>query len=167
MTRLNREVRIDAPKERVWQILADFGGVSVYNPTVPNSFSTSDSNGGEGATRHCDLAPFGSVDERILEWREGEGYTLEIYSSEKTPPFKRAIASLDLSQDGEGTIVNGTLEYSLKYGPLGAVMDSMMVRAKFETAWSRLFAGLKHYAETGEPVSGKTDLNLAAVLAAA
>jgi hypothetical protein len=164
MTRLTREVRINAPKEKVWQ---DFGGVYVYNPTVPNSFATSENNGGDGATRHCDLAPFGSVEERILEWRDSDGYTLEIYAGDKTPPFKKAIASIDLVEDGDGTIVKGTLDYALKYGPAGALMDALMVRSKFEQAWSRLFAGLKHYAETGEPVSGKTDLNLAAVVAVA
>ena len=167
MTRLNREVRISAPKEKVWQIIADFGGVYVYNPTVPNSYATSKNNGGEGATRHCDLAPFGSVEERILEWREGDGYTLEIYASEKTPPFKKAIASLDLVEDGDGTIVKGTLEYALKFGPMGALMDATMARSKFDKAWSRLFAGLKHYAETGEPVGGKTTLNLGEVVAVA
>ena len=46
-------------------------------------------------------------------------------------------------------------------------MDATMARSKFEKAWSRLFAGLKYYAETGEPVSGKTTLSLGEVVAVA
>ena len=164
MARLTREVRIKAPQEKVWQILADFGGIYIFNPNVPHSYSTSEENGGVDATRHCDLAPFGSVEERILEWKEGEGYTLEIYASEKTPPFKKATASIYLREEGGDTIAEGTIDYTLKFGPVGMVMDQFMAKPNFSKAWSRLFAGLKHYAETGEPVDAKTQLNLTSVL---
>ena len=56
MTTLTREVRINAPKEKVWDILADFGNIYLFNPGVPKSYLTSDQQVGVGTTRHCDVA---------------------------------------------------------------------------------------------------------------
>jgi ligand-binding SRPBCC domain-containing protein len=39
MTKITREVWIDAPKEQVWAVMADFGNVYRFNPTVPKSYS--------------------------------------------------------------------------------------------------------------------------------
>ena len=168
MTRLIREVRINAPREKVWEILADFGGVYKFNPNVPNSYCTSEANGGVGATRHCDLTFKGaSIEERIVEWQEGQSYIIEIYAGKNTPPFKTARASISVRKDGPGSIVTGTFEYTMKYGPLGTLMNKLMVEPQFSKAWSRLFAGLKYYAETGEPVEVHTPVNLTAVVAVA
>jgi hypothetical protein len=46
-------------------------------------------------------------------------------------------------------------------------MDKLMVQPQFSRAWSRLFAGLKHFAETDEPVEVHTPINLTAVVAVA
>jgi carbon monoxide dehydrogenase subunit G len=168
MTRLTREVRINAPKEKVWEILADFGGISKFNPNVSTSYCTSEANSGVGATRHCDLSFKGaSLEERIVEWREGHSYTIEIYQGKNTPPFKTARASISVRKDGNASIVTGTFDYSLKYGLLGVLMDKLMVQPQFSRAWSHLFAGLKYYAETGEPVEAHTPVNLTEVVAVA
>ncbi len=34
------EIRIDAPKEKVWEVLADLGGIYKWNPGVSHSRST-------------------------------------------------------------------------------------------------------------------------------
>ena len=52
MPRFSTQIRIDAPKEKVWEVLADLGGIYKWNPGVVHSHSTSDSTGGEGAMRH-------------------------------------------------------------------------------------------------------------------
>jgi hypothetical protein len=51
--------------------------------------------------------------------------------------------------------------YELKYGPLGALMDRLMVRKAMSQGMEGLLAGLKHYSETGKQV------NLTAVAVAA
>ncbi len=165
MTTITREIKIDASQEKVWEILADFGGIYKFNPGVSSSHSTSSANSGVGATRHCDLLPAGSVEERIFEWKEGQAYKVEIYSGKGTPPFKSAVGQLEAKPDGNGTLVRMRFEYSLKFGPIGALMDRLMVRSQFSKAIPGILAGLKHYAETGEEVGRKVQLPLQLVTA--
>lgn len=161
MTRFAFETVIDAPPHRVWEILADFGGVYRYNPSVSRSYLTAGPAGGPGSERHCDLTFAGaSVDERIVEWRDGDGYALEIVDGANMPPFRGAPrAELAIRPDGEGrTHVRGTLTYRLRFGPMGALMDRLMVRRRLGPAFGGAVAGLRHHAETGEPVTGETGL---------
>ena len=148
MTQLKSEIRINAPKEKVWEILADFGGVAAYNLNLRSAHSTSEANGGVGATRHCDLLPMGSIEERIVDWTEGQGYTIDIYEGKGTPPFKSALARIEVHPEGQQTLVTMEMNYSLKFGVVGTAMNKMMVRAQFAKALPRILQGLKIYAET-------------------
>lgn len=153
MTTLSAKVRIDAPRDVVWNALADFGGTWKYNPNVTASRSLTEANQGVGAERHCDLTFAGaSVRERILEWDDAGGYALEIYDGDKLPPIKNIIARLSVSEENGHTVAEGTMSYDPKFGPIGWVMDRLMVRKQFGRAWQGIFAGLKHHAETGEVV---------------
>jgi uncharacterized protein YndB with AHSA1/START domain len=167
MTKFTREVRIHAPKEKVWAALADFGNIAVFNPTVPISYSTNNLHSGKGATRHCDIGTGGSsIEERVVAWQEGESMTIDIYAGKKAPPFRQAQATIAVREAGaDVTIVRGTLEYSMKFGPLGALMDALMVKPQFGKAWTALFAGLKHHIETGEKVDGPQRLDFSVVQA--
>ena len=70
MAHFSTEVHIAAPKKKVWDVLADFGGIYKWNPGVSHSYSTSDNSHGEGATRHCDLSQGRYLKERTVDWRE-------------------------------------------------------------------------------------------------
>ena len=122
MTRFSTTVKISAPKETVWGVLADLGSISKWNPGVAASHSTSPETGGEGATRHCDLqnakgGSIGYLEERAFDWRDGEGFIIDVYESNL--PLKRNHVRFDLVSDGDGTIVTITPDYVLKFGPLG------------------------------------------------
>ena len=151
MTTLSSEIRIDAPKENVWRILADFGAVQNFAANVSRSYYTSDTKEGFGVTRHCDLQnPSGYVEERVTEWREGDGYTFDIYES--NAPLKRAAIDISLKRNGARTMVTATLDYQLKFGPIGSLLDLLIVRQQFRKGISSPLAGLKHHVETGELV---------------
>ena len=150
MTYIEKEIRINAPKERVWDILADFGGVVKYNPGISDSYSTSKSNEGSGATRHCDVLPMGSIEERITDWKEGEGYGIEIFDGKKIAPFKYAQAQIKVRSEGNQTIASIFFNYQLKYGPVGWLMNNLVVKSQFNKALPGLLEGLKFYAETGQ-----------------
>ena len=167
MTTIIREVTINASQEKVWDILADFGGIYKYNPGVSSSHSTSSANGGVGATRHCDLLPAGSVEERITAWNEGRDYKIEIFSGKGVPPFKTAVAHIKVQPEGTGTHVQMRFDYSIKFGFIGSLMDRLMVKKQFSKAIPGILAGLKHYAETGEEVNRNVRLDMQLVTAVA
>jgi len=148
MVRISGQIEIDASRERVWDILADLGGVKQYHPGLRDSHYHPGETRGVGASRHCDLKPFGSLEETAIAWHEGESYTLEIHDARKAPPFRKAIGTLAVREQGTGTVVSMTLEYELKYGPVGRLMDRLMVRPQFEKVVPAVLGGLKRFAES-------------------
>ena len=68
MANFMRRVRIDASVEKVWAVLADFGGVSKWAPTITESRSLTEANGGVGARRTCTHVKMVVIEEVIVEW---------------------------------------------------------------------------------------------------
>jgi len=154
MSKLAIQVKINAPKEKVWGVLADFGGIYEWNPGVSHSHSTSESNQGDGATRHCDLQKKGDyLKERIVDWRDGESYGVDIY--ETNLPLKKNVVRFSVEANGDGTIVKLTSDYALKYGLLGSLLDTLLVRRQFKKGMTGLLAGLKYHVETGELIGDR------------
>lgn len=153
MGTFSRQTTIDAPREEVWAVLADLGSISRWNPGVSHSHSTSAEPSGEGATRHCDVGMGGNtgrLQERALDWREGQGFKIDVYES--TLPLESNVVTFSLRESGSRTVVQVSPEYRLKYGPVGALMDRLIVRRQFEKGVEGMLTGLKHYVETGEDV---------------
>ncbi len=153
MAHFSTEIRIAAPKKKVWDVLADIGGIYKWNPGVSHSYSTSDNNHGEGATRHCDLSQGGYLKERAVDWREGQGFKIDIF--ETSLPLKSNVVDFTVEGDMDGTIVTVTPEYVLKYGPLGWLLDQLWARRQFKKGMADLLAGLKYHVETGELVGDR------------
>ena len=156
MGRFTSEINIDAPKEKVWEVLADLGNIYRWNPGVIHSYSTSEEASGEGASRHCDVqsGPIkGYLEERAFDWQEGEGFKIEIYDS--SLPVKRVIVQFAVQARGEGTVVEVTPEFQLKFGLVGVVLERLMFGPQFRKGMAGLLAGLKYHVETGEEVANK------------
>lgn len=151
MPKLIRQVAIDAPKEKVWEVLADFSGVANWAPTIIESASTTEANGGVNAERSCNHEKMGTIYERIVAWDEGNSLSYDVI---KGLPFPMkslnniwAVTSL-----GEGALVTLTMEFQMKMGPLG-FMPALMARAPMRKEMKVSLAGLKQYVETGEVVT--------------
>ncbi len=108
--------QIDAPTETVWSVLDDFGDIQRWNPGVRTSALTSDGPVARGATRHCDLQPFGGVDERIESYEPGRRMTVDIHSADRLP-IASAVADFTLEPVGSGTEV--TIHYRYQLNRLG------------------------------------------------
>ena len=108
--------QIAAPVETVWAALDDFGDIQRWNPGVASSALTSDGPVTEGTTRHCDLTPFGGVNERIDSFIPNERLTVDIYETFKLP-ISDSIADFNIAPSGDGTEL--TLHYSYTLNRLG------------------------------------------------
>ena len=154
MATFSEKIHIEAPKEKVWEVLADIGGIYKWNPGVAYSYATSEEIQGEGATRHCDLiGDRGYLEERVMDWREGEGYKIRVYETDL--PIKRNVVRFSVDGDEDSTLVTVNPDYTVKYGAMGSIMDRLFLRRKVKKGMEGLLAGLKYHLETGEPVGDK------------
>jgi len=159
MTKIKKKLSINASKERVWDVIADLGGIQNYNPSVKKSYYNTDIKSGEGAGRVCEFYPIGKVDEKATQWEEGKSYTLLINPIEKLPFFKEGLAyfSLNLSNTG-GTEVSVDFDYNITVGPLAWAMNKIMLRNNFEKAFEGILKGLKKHIEEGVVIENGSSL---------
>ncbi len=164
MHRISGKLLVDAPREKVWDVLADFGNVYKVSPGVKASRSTSKSPNGEGATRHCDLTLMGAtVEERITKYQAPEHMEIDIYEWSKLPFMRTIGAEFTLEEEDGKTLLEGVFWYELNRNPFGHLMNALVMKRMNRKQWVEFMAGIKHYAETGEEVLEGVELNLAAV----
>jgi len=133
--------RIDAAPAEVWAVLADFPGIATWNGGVKASRATGDATSGVGATRHCDLAPFGELEETIRQWEPLQRMVVSIDEARKIP-IDSAVATFTLQERDGGTDVTIDYSYGLRYGFVGSMMGPMMDR-QFTKGFSGFLADLE------------------------
>lgn len=154
MTRIYEEVQLDIPKERAWEIIADLGGVVNFHPFVTNSYYTTDKLEGEGAARICEFGPKQSISERAIEWNDGENFTLDIsFVKGPKPPVNYVHGTIGVRESDKGSIVYLEIKYQTKFGPIGAIMDRMMLHPQYVKLVNGVMKGLRHYTDSGEIVN--------------
>ncbi len=134
---------IDAPQPAVWAVLADFPNVADWSAGVKKSYATGEaSNGvGAGAQRHCDLTPFGTVEETIREFAPEDRMVVSIDESTRIP-VKTSLVTFSLLPNGnDRTDVAMRFEIEPKGGVLGKLLSGRL-RALFNKAGSALLDDL-------------------------
>lgn len=158
------QVHVDAPKEKVWAAIADFGNVANLSPGIKKSYLTSEATSGVGATRHCDLALYGAtLEERIVEWTEGESFRIDIYNSKRLPLIKTSGGSLLVQEHEGGALLTGSLHTSLKYSFVGNLLYPIVLRKQLTKEWKIFLAGVKKHIETGDLIDRDTRVPVDAV----
>lgn len=127
MTKASKTRIINAPKDRVWATLEDFGEVHRINPFVKKT--TSDCIAGTmsvGDTRRCEFYNGKSyVDEEVVDLEEGRTVTIKITGG--TMPFKAAAATFTLDPvSSTKTNLSMEMNYHAKGGPLAPVIGLAM-----------------------------------------
>lgn len=145
MTTLRHRIRIDAPADAVWRAVGDLVAVQRYNPMVAAARCTSEKAEGVGATRRCELRPKGWVEERVWHWDPPNAIGLEVAASQWPVVFMKW--RTNLQGDGRATVVSQELSYRMKFGPLGALLDALVMRRKLDKAIGEVFESLRRHVE--------------------
>jgi len=142
MTNISVTRKTKAGPAACWDLLADFANIDFFNPGVRDSYLLNGSSErGVGAVRQCNLTGGKNyIRERITDWQEGKSYTVSIY--EGTMPLKNTFATLRVEPDGAGAILTMDMEYTPKFGPLGALMNLVMLRRMMEKSMHSVVQGL-------------------------
>ncbi len=120
--------QIPSAPAKVWAVLADFPNIATWNTGVAKSFATSDSTGGVGAQRHCDLAPFGELEETVKEWDDTRRMVIHIDSAKKLP-IAHGEVTFVLSPADDATEVSVNYAYKPIFGLLGQFMGSLALES--------------------------------------
>ena len=154
MTTIHHEIEAACPPENIWAVLADLEAVQHYNPTVRTAAVKGSRRTGVGAERVCDLLPKGRVVERVTHWEDGRAVGLEVAESDWPIRYMRWVTRVE--SKGSGSRITQTLEYAVKFGPLGWVLDKCVMRRKLTTTLDDIFARLARHAEAASvPVRGR------------
>jgi hypothetical protein len=151
MTTICHDITAPCAPERVWAVLADLEAVQRYNPTVRSATVEGTSRTGVGATRTCELVPKGRVVERVTHWTEQRAIGLEVAQSDWPIHFMRWITEVEPRDEG-GTRIKQRLEYRVKFGPLGWLLDQLVMKRKLRRTLDTVFAQL--VAEASRTVTG-------------
>ena len=145
MSEFIEETRINAPVARVWSILADVGAIADWNPGLRGSRATN-TRKGLGATRFCDIDGRQNLDEEVVQFEPMNAITFRITRS--TLPFESADIRFTLTEERGQTGVAVAPKYTLKYGPVGQLIDSLYVSRVYRRGMQGLLQGLKEAAES-------------------
>ena len=146
MAVLHHEIHIAAPPETVWAVLADLTAVRHYNPLVQSARYTSKNKSGIGASRRCELKPNGFTEERVDAWEQGKLLGIELTDS--SWPIASMRWQTTLQSTGSGTSMRQEMNYRLKFGPVGRLLDALVLRRKLTADINEIFAAFKAHVES-------------------
>lgn len=89
--------------------------------------------------------PRGWFRERITVWEPERALGFELF--ECSLPVGRLRHDYVLNSIAGGTRVVQRMEYRLKYGPIGRLMDALLVRRRWKSGIAAFLDGLKQLAE--------------------
>jgi carbon monoxide dehydrogenase subunit G len=146
MVQIVEQMRIEAPSEQVWAVLADLGGVAEWNPTVDQAAATSEASSGLGASRSCAVAGMGTVEETVVAWDEGREMIYDVKGAAMMRHMRAGFALAPVD-DGAATLVTMRADFAMRGGPLGALMAATIGRRKLRGTMREVLTGLREHVE--------------------
>lgn len=145
MRELTERIEIRAPGSAVWETLADFGNVSDWAPHMKTSKLIGDVKSGVGTRRGMRHALGFRFEEAVTKWTEGEGYSFHVF---RAPfPMTDVRESWLTGRENGCSTVTTTVNYSMKMGALGIILDWLMIRFIVRHEMRTGLHGLKQHLE--------------------
>ena len=146
MATIHNEIIIEGPIDKIWSVLATPDLLERYDPTVRKSSLISDVKTDRGAKRKVEMQDGKNwFEEVITECNAGESLTYELTAC--SFPIHNLKHSYSFQKLDGQTKVSQTMEYTVKFGILGKILDRLVIRKQSDTGIKRFFDGLKSYIE--------------------
>ena len=146
MRKLTNNVTINAPIDKIWDILTDLELLDKTDPAVKKATLISENKTGLEAKRKV-LMQDGKnwFDEKITVFKPNEELVYQL--TDCSFPIKGLKHTYSFQKIGTETKVQQVMEYTVKFGLLGVLMDKMMIGEQFNSGVNKLLTGVKSYAE--------------------
>ncbi len=146
MTVLNNVITINAPIEKIWEALSNIEELEKYDPTVKNSIAISQAKNGIGAKRKVGMKDGKNwFEEQCTVSKPNKALTYELTACSFPVHSLRHSYSFELK--GNQTKVTQVMKYKVKFGFLGKILDSLMIRKQSDKGIKQFLNGLKSYTE--------------------
>ena len=145
MSKLTKEIEIDATADRIWEVLSDYGNVYKWAPIVAASRVLTASSTGLGAERACTIPGFGEVVETVTEWEDGSSLSYRVTG---VPGVTDQQNRFSVTPEGDGSVV--VLEVDLEM--VAPEAQRAPAELQFAAVMEVTLAGLRQYVETGESI---------------
>ena len=146
MAIIHNEVTVNASIDKLWNILTDLELLDRYDPAVKKATLASAEKTGMGAKRKVDMLDGKNwFEEKITVFKPNDALTYQL--TDCSFPIKGLKHSYSFEQIGHQTKVKQVMEYTVKFGLLGKLLDGLMIRKQSDSGIKKFFAGLKSYAE--------------------
>jgi ribosome-associated toxin RatA of RatAB toxin-antitoxin module len=146
MTTLHNEITIDASVEKIWDALSNIENLEKYDPTVKEANAISQLKSGVGAARKV-LMKDGKnwFEEKCTLSKANESLAYELTAC--SFPIHQLKHSYSFRQLGDQVQVKQVMEYEVRYGWVGKILDVLVIRKQTENGIKKFFSGLKNYLE--------------------
>lgn len=146
MTTLHNEISIHAPIEKIWAALSNIDELEKYDPTVKKSTLVSSARSGTGAKRKVDMKDGKNwFEEKCTVWKSNEALAFELTAC--SFPVHRLKHTYSFEKAGTEIKVKQIMEYRIKYGWVGMVLDALVIRKQSDSGVKKFLSGLKRYVE--------------------
>ncbi len=147
MATIHNEITVNASIDKVWTMLTDLELLDQYDPTVKKSTLVSTEKTGIGAKRKVLMLDGKNwFDEKVIVFKPNEALTYQL--TDCSFPIKGLKHSYSFEKVGSQTKVKQVMEYTVKFGLFGKLLDAIMIRKQSDRGIKNFLAGLKSYAET-------------------
>lgn len=146
MATIHNEITINAPIEKIWDALTNIEELDKYDPTVKKSTALSAAKSGMDAKRKVDMLDGKNwFEEKVTEFKTNEALAYELTAC--SFPIHKLKHSYSFQKIGNQTKVQQVMEYTVKFGLFGKLLDGLMIRKQSDAGIKKFFAGLKSYTE--------------------
>ena len=146
MGKLINEITINSPLAKIWSVLTDLELLNKTDPTVKKATVISENKTGLNAKRKV-LMQDGKnwFDEKITVFKPNEELVYQL--TDCSFPIKGLKHTYRFQKIGNQTRVQQEMEYTVKFGVLGILMDKMIIGKQFNSGINKFLNGLKTFTE--------------------
>jgi ribosome-associated toxin RatA of RatAB toxin-antitoxin module len=146
MATLHNEIIINAPIGKIWEALSEIETLDKYDPAVLKSTAISQATSGIGAKRKVNMKDGKNwFEEQCTVWKPNRQLTYELTAC--SFPVHQLRHSYTLEEKGSDVKVKQVMQYTVKYGWFGKLLDAVMIRRQSDSGIKKFLAGLKYYTE--------------------
>lgn len=147
MTTLHNEITINAPIEKIWKALSTIDELDKYDPTVKKSTALTTAIQGVGAKRKVSMQDGKNwFEEEVTVYEPNKSLTYELTAC--SFPVHQLKHSYSFQPVGGQIKVKQTMEYKVKFGLFGRMLDALMIKGQSDKGIKKFFAGLKQHVES-------------------